>query len=219
MQSLRQFRRLGGETQDVLVQQKDLESSGDSEAFSTEEKDGNGSTNKVITVDWEDARDPLNPANFNTPKRISVTLLIALVAFVLQAGASSDSAVAPQAAKSLGVSPVAESLATAMYLIGMGAGTLVCGPFSETFGRNLVYIGSLIFFLAWELGAALSPNIGAQIIFRFLAGSFASPCLTVAGGTIADVWNPLEKTWAFPLFAITGKLYSTFEDNLDTYTP
>ncbi len=56
----------------------------------------------------------------------------------------------------------------------------------------------------WLMASALAPNIGAQITFRFLARLFASAPLTVAGGTISDIWNSREKTWAFPMFSTIG---------------
>jgi len=51
------------------------------------------------------------------------------------------------------------------------------------------------------MASALAPNIGAQLAFRFLAGFFGSTPLTCAGGSIADMWNPLERVYAFPIFA------------------
>jgi MFS family permease len=54
------------------------------------------------------------------------------------------------------------------------------------------------------MASALAPNIGAQLAFRFLAGIFGSTPLTCAGGSISDMWNPIEKTFAFPIFAISG---------------
>lgn len=93
-------------------------------------------------------------------------------------------------------------ICTGLYLLGFAAGSLVSGPLSEILGRNLVYTGSLTLFMIFVLGSALAPNIGAQLAFRFLAGIFGCPPLTCAGGTIADLWNPLEKTIYFPLYAI-----------------
>jgi len=78
------------------------------------------------------------------------------------------------------------------------------GPFSETFGRNIVYLGSMIIFMIFVMASALAPNIGAQLAFRFLAGVFGSTPLTCAGGSISDLWGPLEKTYSFPIFAIGG---------------
>lgn len=81
---------------------------------------------------------------------------------------------------------------------------MFAGPFSETFGRNIVYLGSMIIFMIFVMASALAPNIGAQLAFRFLAGVFGSTPLTCAGGSISDLWGPLEKTYSFPIFAIGG---------------
>lgn len=51
------------------------------------------------------------------------------------------------------------------------------------------------------MASALAPNIGAQLAFRFLAGLFGSTPLTCAGGSISDLWNPIERVYAFPVFA------------------
>lgn len=87
---------------------------------------------------------------------------------------------------------------------------MVVGPFSETFGRNPVYIGSLLFFLIFNMATALSPHIAAQIVFRFFVGVFAAPPLVCGGATISDLFNPLEKTWAFSVYAIPGFVSKAF---------
>lgn len=115
-----------------------------------------------------------------------------------------DATVLPQAASSLGVSEVAESLATGLYLVGMGMGSLVAGPFSETFGRNAVYTGSMAVFMVWIMASGLAPNFAAQVVFRFLAGCSASTPLVCSGGSVSDMFDSVEKTWAFPLYAIAA---------------
>ncbi|KAF4454790.1 multidrug resistance [Fusarium albosuccineum] len=163
-----------------------------------EEKGG-----KVFLVDWEGRDDPLNPQNWSVGRRVGVTLQISMIALFVGAASGIDATVLPQAAASLGVSEVAESLATGLYLVGMGIGSLVAGPFSETFGRNAVYSVSMGVFMIWIMASGLAPNFGAQITFRFLAGCSASTPLVCSGGSIADMYNSLEKTWSFPLYAIT----------------
>lgn len=59
-------------------------------------------------------------------------------------------------------------------------------------------------FMIFVMASALAPNLGAQLAFRFLAGVVGSTPLTCAGGSISDMWPPLEKTFAFPIFAICG---------------
>ena len=51
------------------------------------------------------------------------------------------------------------------------------------------------------MASALAPNIGAQLAFRFIAGCFAATPLVCAGGSISDLWNPMERVYAFPVFA------------------
>ncbi|MCJ1229813.1 hypothetical protein MMC12_006483 [Toensbergia leucococca] len=51
------------------------------------------------------------------------------------------------------------------------------------------------------MASGLAPNIGAQLVFRFLAGFFGSTPLTCAGGSISDLWSPMERVYAFPMFA------------------
>lgn len=157
---------------------------------------------QVFIVGWTGPDDPNMPRNWPLARRVGVTIQIGLIGLVLTAASAIDSAVLPQAAKDLNVSEVAESLATGLYLAGMGIGSLVAGPFSEAFGRNVVYTGSLIIFMIWIMACALAPNFGAQITFRFLAGCCASAALVCTGGSVADMFNSLEKTWAFPLYAI-----------------
>lgn len=158
----------------------------------------------VFVVDWASSTDPLNPRNWPLARRVSCTLQISLIAAGVGAASGIDATVLPQAAASLGVSEVAESLATGLYLVGMGLGSLVAGPLSETFGRIKVYCGSMIVFMAWILGAGLAPNFGAQITFRLLAGCAASTPLVCSGGSVADMFDGVEKTWAFPLYAIAA---------------
>ncbi|KAJ4421730.1 hypothetical protein N0V82_003574 [Gnomoniopsis sp. IMI 355080] len=158
----------------------------------------------VFVVDWTSPTDPLNPRNWPLSRRISCTLQISLIAAGVGAASGIDATVLPQAAASLGVSEVAESLATGLYLVGMGLGSLVAGPLSETFGRIRVYCGSMGVFMAMILGAGLAPNFGAQITFRLLAGCAASTPLVCAGGSVADMFDGVEKTWAFPLYAIAA---------------
>lgn len=87
-------------------------------------------------------------------------------------------------------------------MIGFGVGSLLSGPFSETFGRNAIYLVTMLLFLIFIMAAALAPNLHGHLIFRFFAGFFGSTPLTCAGGTVADLWDPLQKTWTFPLYTV-----------------
>ncbi|THC93110.1 hypothetical protein EYZ11_007422 [Aspergillus tanneri] len=156
----------------------------------------------LFVVGWEGKDDALSPRNFSLFKRMIATLLVSILSFAVGAASSINAAVLPQSSKTFNVSEIAGSLVTGMYLFGFATGSLFSGPLSEIFGRNIVYLSSLIIFMIFVMASALAPNYGSGLIFRFLSGVFGSPPLTCAGGTIADLWSPLEKTFAFPFYAI-----------------
>lgn len=64
-----------------------------------------------------------------------------------------------------------------------------------------MYIVTLALYMIWIMASALAPNIGSQLVFRFFAGFFGSSPLTCAGGSVADLWDPLERVYTFPIFA------------------
>ncbi|KAF8851606.1 MFS general substrate transporter [Acephala macrosclerotiorum] len=155
----------------------------------------------VFVVGYESPNDPMNPHNWSYTTRIFATILIAWIGFIVGFASSIDSAALTQASRDFGVSEVTESLATGLFLVGFGFGALFAGPISETIGRNPVYIIILAIYMIWIMASALAPNIGAQLVFRFLAGFFGSTPLTCAGGSISDLWDPMERVFAFPVFA------------------
>ena len=130
--------------------------------------------------------------------------------WVVGFASSIDSAVLQQVAKDFGVSEVTKSLATGLFLIGFGVGALFAGPVSETVGRNPVYIMTLSLYMIFIMASSLAPNIGAQLAFRFIAGCFAATPLVCAGGSISDLFDPMERVYAFPIFANAAFMGSIF---------
>jgi hypothetical protein len=155
-------------------------------------------TNFIIET-FSDINDENNPQNWTFVKK-SCTTLILLCAGLLGGWASAnDSTIIIQAQKSFGVSATTESLSTGLYLIAFGLGSLISGPFSETVGRIPVFLGTLIIFMICILPAALAPNIGTQLDFRFFAGLVGCTAVTAFGGCVADLWAPKERALVFSL--------------------
>ena len=160
-----------------------------------------GGDGRVFVVGYESEKDIMNPHNWSTMTRIGATVNIAAIGWVVGFASSVDSAALVQASADFGVSEVTESLATGLFLIGFGVGALFAGPVSETIGRNPVYIATLSLYMIFIMASGLAPNIGAQLTFRFIAGLFGATPLTCAGGSISDLWSPMERVYAFPVFA------------------
>lgn len=141
----------------------------------------------VFVVGYESEKDDMNPHNWSYWRRIRATMLIAAIAFIVGFASLVDSAALTQAVEDLGVSEVTESLTTGLFLVGFGFGALFAGPILETIGRNPVYIVTLAIYMIWIMASALAPNIGAQLVFRFLASFFGFTPLTCAEGSISDL--------------------------------
>lgn len=147
------------------------------------------------------AEDRTNPRTWSRAVRIRATLMIWLIVFVCGYASATDSAIMKRAAKDFGVSEFAESFATPMFLFGNAIGALASGPLSETVGRNIVYLLSMALYMICIMITALAPKLPVQLIFRFFAGLFASPPLTIYGGSLADLWSDDERSLVWPLFA------------------
>lgn len=78
-------------------------------------------------------------------------------------------------ADDLNCSQTVSTLGVSTFLLGFGSGPLIFAPLSEIYGRNPIYRITLLLFVLFNLGCALSPNIEALLIFRFLCGFFGSP--------------------------------------------
>jgi MFS family permease len=153
----------------------------------------------LIIVRFSDADDEHNPQKWSFTKKTCTTIILLTAGLVGGWASANDSTIIPQAQKTFGVSTITESLSTGLYLIAFGLGSLISGPFSETLGRIPIYLGTLIIFMVCTLVAALAPNIGTQLAFRFFAGLAGCTAITTFGGCVADLWAPHERGLVFSL--------------------
>ncbi|KAL9075605.1 MAG: hypothetical protein Q9157_003961 [Trypethelium eluteriae] len=164
-----------------------------------------GGSGQVFVVGYESEQDPLNPHNWSRTRRFVVTFMVASIGFVVGVASAIDSSILDPAAKEFGVSEVVESMATGLSLRSAARGhpakTHLPHQLSETLGRNPVYISTLTLYMLFIMASGLAPSIGPQLTFRFLAGFFGSTPLTCAGGSLSDLWSPMERVYAFPIFA------------------
>lgn len=91
-----------------------------------------------------------------------------------------------------------------MFLFGFALGSIVMAPLSEEFGRLPIYIVSMAVFGLMHVGAALAPNMATLAVCRFIAGLFGTSPLSNAGGSLVDMYSPLQTTLFFPIFGSFG---------------
>ncbi|KAF8342501.1 MFS general substrate transporter [Amanita rubescens] len=83
-------------------------------------------------------------------------------------------------------------LSLSTYVAGLGVGPLFVGPLSEVYGRNIVYRVAFITFFALSWPVAFAPNIAVFLVFRFITGFCGSTFLSVAGGSVSDLFSKEE---------------------------
>jgi MFS transporter, DHA1 family, multidrug resistance protein len=83
---------------------------------------------------------------------------------------------------------------------------MIWAPMSEIpqIGRNPVYIGTLIIFVALQVPTALAKNFGMLLAFRFLTGFFGSPVLATGGASLADMYAPKKRAYAMGIWGIAA---------------
>lgn len=156
-------------------------------------------TKTVFIVGFDGPNDQFNPKNWPLRRKWATLGIVGTTGFLVGWCSSIDSAVIPQGMRAFGVSEVAESLATALFLFAFALGSLVAAPFSETVGRNPVYVVTLSILMIFTMASGLAPNFGAQLAFRFIAGLFGCTPMTTFGGSMSDIFDPMDRTYAFPV--------------------
>jgi MFS family permease len=83
----------------------------------------------------------------------------------------------------------------------------------------MVYFTTLIFVTLFIMAKALATNYGAALAFRFVGALFAAAPMTVAGGTIGDIWKPMQIPFGLPLMTIAAYSGPILGPVIGAYTP
>ncbi|KAJ5497298.1 Major facilitator superfamily domain general substrate transporter [Penicillium fimorum] len=172
----------------------------------------------VFVVGWRE-NDPSNPQNWSLLRKWMAMLTCSLIAIAMTVPSSVEGATQDAFDAHFGVNAMAGSMTTGIFLIGIGVGSLFSGPFSETFGRNVVYLTTLVAVILFLMAKALTPNYGVALAFRFLCALFAAAPTTVAGGTVGDIWRPLQIPFGLPLLTIAAYAGPIMGPVIGAHTP
>ncbi|PGH11416.1 hypothetical protein AJ79_04917 [Helicocarpus griseus UAMH5409] len=193
----------------VPEQTIDLEKGG---ALPAQDGDGTHSRNLSDTdgeptdsnkVDWDGENDPLHPFNWSMSKKTAIVLSIALITFLTPLGSSMFAPGTADVMREFKSSnPELASFVVSVYLIGYAFGPLLIAPLSELYGRMYLYHACNVLFVIFNVACALAPNLGALIVFRFLAGSAGSCPLTIGAGSLADMIRQEKRGAAMGAWAI-----------------
>ncbi|KAL2833815.1 major facilitator superfamily domain-containing protein [Aspergillus cavernicola] len=153
-------------------------------------------------VGWESQTDPLNPRNYSPSRKWFLLFLVSMITFISPFASSVFAPAVADADLEFGnTSSVLGTLGVTSYLFGYGTGPLILSPLSEIHGRRIVLNAATSFFVLFQIGCALAPNLSALIVFRVLTGIGGSACLTIGGGVVSDLFEPEERGLAMSIFS------------------
>ncbi|KAI1626139.1 major facilitator superfamily transporter [Exophiala viscosa] len=160
-----------------------------SPAVLTHVYEGKGRDDDPFIVDYL-LDDPVNPYNWPTWRRWMSVCIIGFGTLAVAVCTSSYLSALPQLQSQFHASEEVITLGLSFFILGFSVGPLLWGPLSEEYGRQPLYFGTYAMMAVFNIGATVSNSIGALIVLRFFAGAFGSSPLVVAGGVIADMFEP-----------------------------
>ncbi|GAA5856336.1 hypothetical protein JCM8547_000876 [Rhodosporidiobolus lusitaniae] len=172
--------------------ERGVEPGADAERGSERDEDGVMIENGVPIVRMRDDQDPESPLNFSYFRKWLIVITITSASFCITSCSSAIAFTYPQVEAEFGISQEVATLGLSLFVLGMGLFPLLVGPLSEWYGRSPVYIIGFGCFLIFQFMCAFANNAATLLIGRFLAGASGSAFLSVAGGSVADLFRPAE---------------------------
>lgn len=166
-------------------------SSGDEGRPDSKEVDQNDFANEKSykEVTWDSPEDPMNPKNFPTWRKWMIVIVLAFGSLCVTCTSSIYTFTYDQMDVEFGNSRIVATLGLALFVFGLGLAPMLLGPLSEFFGRRPIYVIGFAMFLIWLIPCAVSQNIQTMLIARFFDGLAGSAFLSVAGGTVGDMFT------------------------------
>ena len=178
---------------------------------------GAGTENDPFIVSWLE-NDPVNPMNYSSGLKWSITMLVALATLAVAFVSSAYSGGIAEILMEFRIAQIIGTLGISLFVLGFAIGPLLWAPLSgkcflaidiissylhwtELYGRQYLFFGTYMLLTVFNAGAAGSQNIQTLIVLRFLAGAFGSSPLTNAGGVIADMFPASHRGLATSIFA------------------
>lgn len=98
----------------------------------------------------------------------------------------------PTIAKDLHASETAVQMSLMVFFLATALMQLICGPFSDIYGRKLpLYLGLVLFGIG-SIGSAMATGIEMLIFFRFVQGVGASAGMVVPRAIVRDLYMGVD---------------------------
>ncbi|ETN39929.1 uncharacterized protein HMPREF1541_06156 [Cyphellophora europaea CBS 101466] len=140
-------------------------------------------------VSWDGNDDPMNPKNKKNATKWFIVVILALGSFCVTCASSLYTTTYQGMSRDFGSSRIVNTLGLSTFVFGLGFAPMVLAPLSEFYGRRLIYLLAFGGFFIFLIPCAVAQNIETMLIVRFFDGLCGSAFLSVAGGTVGDMFT------------------------------
>ena len=97
----------------------------------------------------------------------------------------------PSMREAFGLDPASTEVALVVtaFFIGLGMGSLVWGPLSDSLGRRRVLWAGLAVYAIGAIGAVFAPSLGALLLWRLISGLGAASLRAVSQAVVRDLYS------------------------------
>lgn len=149
----------------------------------------NESADDPFEVSFAGDDDPMCPRSMNLARKWLLVCIVGLGSLWVTCASSIYTATYAQMNPEFGQSDIVATLGLSTFVLGIALGPLFLGPLSEFYGRRPIYLASWTMFVIWLIPSAVARNTATMVTVRFIDGFAGSAFLSVAGGTVSDVFR------------------------------
>ncbi|KAI1845438.1 hypothetical protein JX266_008533 [Neoarthrinium moseri] len=140
-------------------------------------------------VAWDGDDDPLCPRSMSLLHKWAIVMIVGLGSLCVTCASSIYTFTYEQMDPEFGISRIVATLGLSTFVLGIALGPLLMSPLSEFYGRRPIYLVSWAMFLIWIIPSAVAQNAETMLVARFFDGFAGSSFLSVAGGTVSDIFR------------------------------
>ncbi|RJE26774.1 resistance protein [Aspergillus sclerotialis] len=147
-----------------------------------------GADNSSYDVSFDGDKDPMNPRSMPSVRKWAIVIIVCMGTLCVTCTSSIYASTYTQMNPEFGTSSLVSTVGMTSFSLGISLGPLLTGPLSEYYGRRPIYLVSWSLYIIWIIPSAIAKNIETIIITRFFNGYAGSSFLSVAGGTVGDIF-------------------------------
>ncbi|KAI0596970.1 major facilitator superfamily transporter [Biscogniauxia sp. FL1348] len=148
-----------------------------------------GTVKDAFEVGWDGDDDPRCPRSIPLVRKWLMVIIIGMGSLCVTCASSIYTSTYSQMNPEFGISALVGTVGLSTFVLGISLGPLLMSPLSEFYGRRPIYLVSWTMFLIWLVPSAVAHNEATMLVVRFIDGFAGSSFLSVAGGTVSDVFK------------------------------